>query len=189
MLSKIPAPDCIVFTHRPIEKLLPSAWQQHLKGGGSQSLEDFAKRFFLQLEKSEGDIYRGYAIGEAIKRWKTACDCRVVVVKIPSAKNKTWPLFRDAIGLPKLKEPTRTGANISLPIESANILRSFNILMKKNGLFSSDLTSKFFRECLLKNDFPGGKIVPSENDLHRARVHEAAQWATAVEYSDDIFEA
>lgn len=190
LLRKIPVPDTVVFTHRPLTKVIPSAWQQSLKGGGTATLDAFTNRMLNEIDQSAGNLYMGYALGDAVARWKSVAGSRVVLVKIPTNKGdskKTWPLFQNATGIPPLHNLEVKEANLSLSFEAARLLRDFNICMKENEMFSRQLVSNFFNNCLMKNRFGNTKIILQEHYREEATLTEAHQMEKILEFSDDFF--
>ncbi len=192
LMGRMPTPDTIVFTHRPLEKLIPSAWQQYLKGGGTETLEHFTNRLLNEMTQAEGSLYRGYALGDSVERWKSIVKSRIVVMKVPTAKkdaDKTWPLFQQASGLPVLKDYGVKEANSSLSSEAADLLRSFNIALMKKGAFDRDILNIFVNDCLLKDRFGSSKVALQENYFDQVSRLEEEQIAKAHKFADQVFSA
>lgn len=189
LMRMIPPPDTVVFTHRPLEKLIPSAWQQNLKGGGTDTLSEYSNRILSQITLAKGNLYMGYALGDAIERWKSVVRSRIVLMKVPTEKvdaSKTWPLFQKATGIPELKTSNVKEANSSLSMEAANLLRDFNISLRRKNAFSIDAVNVLVNDCLLKKRFGDGRVALEESSFVQVAQLERQQLYKAQKFVDEV---
>ncbi|SPJ31297.1 hypothetical protein [Falsiruegeria mediterranea] len=135
LLSSISAPTSVIISMRPLTTIVPSAWQQSLKGGSKSTIEDYAERFIQSFEAREGSLYRTYAFGAAAQRWHNVAKASIKVIRIGSGD--TWGAFRKACELPSVEvlEVPSARRNIALSVGVCEIVRRYNEKCQKNGTF------------------------------------------------------
>lgn len=133
-LSTVGTPTSVTLTVRPLDRLLPSAWQQTLKSGATDSQDSFLVQL-REARPSLAGMWRTYAFGHIVRRWAAFCPVDVVIVPRSSRRDALWELFREAVGLPDLPEVDvqPTAANISFSEEVADILSSLNGFLAAQG--------------------------------------------------------
>lgn len=132
--SQLGGIDCVVITVRNFPKMLLSAWQQSIKGGGRSTLDEFFERLEKQRKKNTG-LWRTYAFGQIAARWAQCSKIELIVVDKPSrgTKDPLLATFSRIIGM-ALDEPsqlTESERNISLLFEDVEVLRHINVLFEK----------------------------------------------------------
>lgn len=170
-VEKVGYPTRVVVTIRSIYKVLPSAWQQYVKGGSTNSFEEMLNKF-VQSRNDLSGPWRTYAYGNIIKNWSKVADVHTVI--IPTSKNKgeptTWELFQEACGLPNVentKVPT-SQSNISLPLESINFLIEMNKVLEEKTDLGSEKKVAILNYYLRRHAYPvvgklkGTKISPPD---------------------------
>ncbi|WP_157680958.1 hypothetical protein BGP89_13935 [Luteimonas sp. JM171] len=182
LLEKIGVPDKVVFTLRDLPRVLPSAWQQYLKSGGTETFDGFIQ-LFDESHSSVNNVsghWQTYAFGESVKRWASVVGAAKVVAvavpKAPTSADQTWDLFSSAVDLPWLgnRSVPRDEANASLSAEMAECLRRYNTLLDE----ASPPDRRRYRRNIFLNKcvFPltalrlGARIQVDER--YRARIEE-----------------
>lgn len=170
-LEAIGGADEVVATIRPLEKLLPSAWQQLIKGGSTKTFEEFFNKM-IESRNSKTDLWRTYAYGEAVRIWSQFLPVTVVKIGDKGEKDTAWRSFREAANLPEIGSvPIRAKrANTSLNLEAAEILRNVNIILKKDDVERKrreDFSRYFMRSIVYPLDgIPRGtRIKCAQKDL------------------------
>jgi len=164
-------PDKVIFTVRGLQKVIPSAWQQYIKGGGKLSLDKFVNKMKQDRSSLDG-MWKIYAYGNQIKRWSKYVPVTTVVVPNSGVKNELASLFFEAVGIDgdKLNLDIKSSeSNLSLGFEIAEILRFLNA---KHKLSNSD------RNLFLKNIiFPKlGKVNSSKIKLSKEQLKLCEDW-------------
>lgn len=134
-IDNVGKPDEVVLTVRSLYKVLPSAWQQSLKGGHDRSLEEFFELLKKQRPNREG-FWKTYSFGEIVKKWASFAPVKVIVVPDkPAKKDQLWNMFSKVVGLPEevCREPDESKSNISLNMESASFLRALIRAVSSDG--------------------------------------------------------
>lgn len=157
----------VVITLRSYGALLPSIWQQYVKGGHTVGFEDFL-RITLTGSTDAGPPpphLDRHDHGLVVQRWcGLAGASRVTVVVGDKARPTLIPsAFEGLLGLPTgfLHDPTQggSGTNRSLSAEEAGLLLAVNRILVDHELSEADLvrllrrgaTARFLDECR-----PGG---------------------------------
>lgn len=139
LLMHLPPPDLIVLTVRNLQKVVPSAWQQLIKGGGTKSLPEFVQ--LLGEQRGKGGFWRTYGFGQIVRNWSAHAPVRVVNTSSSSFKADTWKFFSQATGIDFLEpqEFSKKNSNESLSMELIENLRYMNILRYERKLTKSDI--------------------------------------------------
>lgn len=155
----------IVFTIRPLVKMLASSYQQYLKYGIKVTYEQW---LHAQLDepgktKMTPSFWQRNFHGESIANWAKVFGASNVTVMVvdETQPQKLYDQFNDFLGLPSgfLKEQ-KTGGNRSLSVEEIEFLRELNVQFPKERSWSE--YTIFIRENAIKaltdGKFPeGGK--------------------------------
>ncbi|WP_201776566.1 hypothetical protein [Allosalinactinospora lopnorensis] len=138
----------VVITARGLGRLLPSAWQQHIRNGRVRDfgayldgLADLRDRGWDVVEKeAEAHLWRAYALGRLAERWASVVGTdRVTLVSNPgSPAELLWHRFMAAIGLDgtadRLPAPeTGTTVHSGITAAEADVLRSMNATLAAAG--------------------------------------------------------
>ncbi|HZD39831.1 MAG TPA: hypothetical protein VE131_03860 [Terriglobales bacterium] len=141
-------PDKVVFTVRGLFRILPSAWQQYLKGGGRTNFLQFIDKLAEQRRDLCG-FWKTYAYGHAIQHWARYAPVEVVIVPAKrKSEHELWHLFQAATGIPDVPglEVPAERANLSLDIETAHVLRHINKLLPKQSANSDRLRAAYLEK-------------------------------------------
>ncbi|MCT7378209.1 hypothetical protein [Chelativorans salis] len=191
-LEAIGGADEVIATIRPLEKLLPSAWQQLIKGGSTKSLDEFFEHMAINRNSKSG-LWRTYAYGEAVKIWSHFLPVSVIRLSQTKDRDSAWDLFRQAANLPEIP-PTHIKAkesNISLNLEAAEILRHVNITLKKEGI-DKDKVEEFSRFFLKKIIHPlsdisrGTRITCRKSDMARIELWDSEEMSLVQEHASKM---
>jgi len=176
LISKIGRPNCVLLTVRSLHLTLPSAWQQSVKSRYNGSLCEF----FEQLAKDRPSLsghWRTYAFGEVAQRWSQHAPVKVVVVPpvAPSDTSVLWSLFSEAAGLPVTVDTNvnPNEANISVNMETTEMLRAMNLAMTNAGLREEHMVR-------LKNSYLRDFIGPCAKIRRGSPVLPPAEFSSAL---------
>lgn len=160
-------PDEVVLTLRSLHRVLPSAWQQSLKGGHDRSINEFFKLLETQRVGRVG-FWKTYSFGCVVRKWAAVAPVKVIVV--PDAqedKNYLWNTFSENVGLPPSINflPDDSKSNLSLSLETTFLLRAMIQIIKSNNKYSghkSMLISYYLNNYVfpLSEEKRGKKILP-----------------------------
>ncbi len=161
-LEQTRVPTKVVFTLRSLDRTLPSAWQQYLKGGGRTTFRAFIQRLQEQRADMSG-FWRTYGFGHAIERWSRIAPVAVVIMpKAGGSREVLWELFRTAANLPQVPEleVAEEDSNVSLSLQAAQILREINKALPKKSERSDQLRNQYLKSAAFPNvgKLPGGRI-------------------------------
>jgi hypothetical protein len=142
-----PAEITVVITARPVGRVLPSSWAQHVRNGNIETLESYldlrrAERAQMATLETRPDhaFWRSYAYGHLVRRWRSA-GARVVVATVPSHPSdpsEMWRRFVAATGLTDVlpADPPRISdakANASLSLDQSLAIQGFNETARAAG--------------------------------------------------------
>jgi hypothetical protein len=155
----------IVFTIRPLVKLLSSSYQQYLKYGIKVTYEQWLHAQLDQpgTTKMTPSFWQRNFHGTSIANWAKVFGAKNVTVMVvdETQPQELYDQFNNFLGLPKdfLKEQ-KTGGNRSLSVEEIEFLRELNVQFPKERSWSE--YTIFIRENAIKamtdGKFPeGGK--------------------------------
>ena len=153
----------ILFTLRPLAKLLPSSYQQYLKYGMKIKYEEWLHEIFENREKTKVSptFWQRHDHGKVIARWVDIFGTSNVTVLIAD-ENKPDFLFEEVnnfLGLPKeTLTAAKIGSNRSLNMEEISLLLEINNQFPKER--SWDEYEIFIRDGYIREltDF----IVPAK---------------------------
>jgi hypothetical protein len=127
----------ILFTLRPLAKLLPSTYQQYLKYGTVAEYEDWLHSI-LDIpgeSKINPSFWKRHSHGKVIARWVDIFGPSSVSVLIVNESQPTFlfDAINDFLGLPKgTLASTETGSNRSLTMEEIALLLELNRIFPKS---------------------------------------------------------
>jgi hypothetical protein len=124
----------IVVTLRPLEKLMPSTWQQYLKSGATHRYDRWLRDVCIGPSNPQ-PITRSFWLrndhGAVVDRWAsvTSPDRVTVVVLDPARPQMPFEAFADLLGIDhaELVPSDAPVANRSLTAEEAEFIRQFNL--------------------------------------------------------------
>ena len=126
------APARVVITLRPLEQILPSAWQEYVKSGWTTPFDEFL-RYVLETPDSPDNptptFWMRHDHGRLVERWTAVHgpDDVMVVVGDPRQPRLLLDVFEDAVGLPRGQLAVGRGpTNRSLTLVEAELLRQIN---------------------------------------------------------------
>lgn len=168
LIKKIGCPDKVILTVRNLQRTIPSAWQQYIKGGNLKGYEDFYQSL-IKNRKSLSGPWRTYSYGEVVSRWSKFCNVDVIVVD-EGSKEELWNNFCASLELDDFEldiaiQPSES--NISLSLEDVFILQRLIELAFGNESSIQNREKKKILDGFLKDFvFPsvatvkGTKILP-----------------------------
>lgn len=165
-------PDKVIFTVRSLSKVIPSAWQQYIKGGGKLSLEKFVNQMRKQRTSLQG-IWKTYAYGHMINNWSQVAPVTTIVVPSKDKKSNLADLFCESIGLRSESLDCRiekSNSNLSLGYELSEILRSLNL----NHKLSANDRNYLLKQVIFPNI---EKIKCSRISLNSSQSALANEWS------------
>lgn len=144
----------IVFTIRPLVKLLASSYQQYLKYGIKATYEEW---LHAQLDepgktKMTPSFWQRNFHGKSISQWAEVFGASNVTVMVvdETQPHKLYDQFNEFLGLPQnFLSEQKTGGNRSLSVEEIEFLREINIQFPKERSWSEYTT--FIREKAIKS--------------------------------------
>jgi len=190
-LSKIGQPTKIIFTVRGLTQILPSAWQQYLKGGGRTSFGQFLQRLKEQRKDMSG-FWRTYAYGTAIKRWSKYCDVEVVIVPDKTEDQYLlWKLFCEAANLPVLDpvEVIAEKSNLSLTAETAEILLQMNKYLPNKNKIADEIRKQYLEKFIfpISGHRIGNKIAYPQRMVEVVELWNREESEILLEHSSKIY--
>jgi hypothetical protein len=161
----------IIFTIRPLVKLLASSYQQYLKYGIKSTYEEW---LHAQLDdpgttKMTQSFWHRNFHGQSIANWAKVFGAQNITVMIvdESQPEQLYNHFNDYLGLPaNFLSEQKTGGNRSLSVEEIEFLREINNQFPKDKSWSE--YTIFIREKAIKSltdsNFPesGQKLLTPE---------------------------
>lgn len=145
----------IIITIRPLEKLIPSNWQQHVKNGGTVSFESYVLSI-RKLFEAESSNISAYSYEHAIRKWLGAFpNTTFNIIRMNGKFSSNLHALTDALGIRGLsnlitdfKLDTKE-QNISLSLSECNALIEINDDIK-SGFSTPDDRKRFIRNALSK---------------------------------------
>lgn len=173
----------VIFTIRPLAKMLASSYQQYLKYGLKANYEHWLHEMLDEpgSSKMTPSFWRRNFHGQAILKWAKVFGPEnvTVIVVDESEPDFMYNAFSEYFDLPKgilVKQPT--GANRSLTAEEATMLQKLNKAFPKDRMW--DDYSIFIRQTAIRalTDKPapvdGTKLLTPQWALDAAEVHTSA---------------
>ena len=176
-VEKLGSVDEVIITVRNLPSTILSAWQQHVKRGGQNSLSNFFERLQTTRESSQG-LWRNYSYGNTAKWWSPYGEVRFIVVEsfkreeLPEIVLQAADVRRDSIAPVDLNAEQQ---NVSLMWEDVEVLRRINAFA--NGLAQEEKDA--YLRFLLKNLlFPATQLGTGSTILFPEKYLDLArQWA------------
>ncbi len=122
----------VVVTMRNLAKIMPSAWQQFLKGGYTFGYEEWLRNILTAPKRDANAklFWARHQHDEVVQRWSSVvgADQMSVIVVDESVREGIFWEFEDMLGLPKntLVEHQGTESNRSMTIAETEFLRKIN---------------------------------------------------------------
>lgn len=144
----------IVFTIRPLAKLLPSSYQQYLKYGIKADYEKWLHSVLDEpgVAKLTPTFWKRHLHADVVKRWSGAfgTDSVTVVVADETKPEFLFDAFNQLLDVPNgLLKPQTTGSNRSLSLEEVSLLLEVNNSFPKDRQWKEYLF--FVRQGLVRN--------------------------------------
>lgn len=177
VIERIGRPDSVVLTLRNLGRLIPSAWGQYVKSGGTMSLDEFIEELRRTRCETCKGLWRTYAYGKITRMWSSVSGAPVdlvVVPKRPEGPQQLWDLFRAAMSLPKV-DPGEIGpksSNRSLSREMTEVLRHYNETLKaiKRKKYRDAKRREFLNKYILPVSVLGYGRKIELTERHRAMI-------------------
>ncbi len=187
--------DSIIITVRPLEKLLPSHWQQNLKNGSTVSLESYLNKKMHSIE-SGGEFSQMFAYYHTVKLWSDYFgDVNFKVLFMDGKSEQNLRMFSHLCGLSDKaidildhNKPKASEQNLSLTNFECEELLKINNEIKK-GLRSEggrkEIIQSFFdsKESGVLYDKP--KMKPEMVD--RAKLLDKFMVNNVSDYKCNVF--
>lgn len=150
----------VAVTLRPLLRIIPSTWQQHVQGGMPTPLEEWVGGLLTPAGPSRSAFWNLQRHDALIRRWSDVVGVDRVVAVVVDDRDHAALLraFETLLGVP---EQTLRGvddlSNRSLTLAEAEAVRAFNVAFKAEGL-PRDLharTMRFGAAQLMKRRSPG----------------------------------
>lgn len=154
----------VVLTLRPLDRVVPSAWQESVKAGGRTPFEDWAAAVTRRPGRAgTDDAGRFWVVHDQARFVSTWIDVVgpdkvTVAVLDPDRPGAVFDIFERLIGLPAgtLDPTVATLRNRSLTWPEAEVIRAYNELAEIPGEFErvADLLSSDIVHALLEHRTP-----------------------------------
>lgn len=182
----------VVLTLRPLSRILPSAWQQYLKGGHELPYSRWLKSVLADPPKASvtPSFWARHDQGAVIERWagELGADRLTVIVLDPGDRGLLLRSFDSLLGLPVGTLATMpTGQqNRSMSAAEAELFRQVNIALRRNRLPYDDYANLIRYGAIMRTVervVPGAgsaALVTPEWALNRA-VELGTEYAQRIE--------
>lgn len=175
-IEKIKGVDKVVITVRNFHRVVLSAWQQSIKGGGVKSLSDFIHHIGFCRSENIG-MWKNYSFGDSARIWGEYAPVEIIVADGSRPSSYLLEKFCESCGVGKVSEPKLDSSqeNKSLKREDAELLRTLNIINKEMPKKSRD---EYIRWLLKKGLFPAASLEEgSKIKIPKEFVKEISGWA------------
>jgi hypothetical protein len=144
----------IVFTIRPLAKLLPSSYQQYLKYGIKADYEKWLHSVLDEpgVAKLTPTFWKRHLHADVVNRWSEAfgSDSVTIIVADETKPEFLYDAFNQLLDLPNgYLKPQPTGTNRSLSLEEVSLLLEVNNTFQKDRPWKEYLY--FVRQGLVRN--------------------------------------
>lgn len=157
----------ILFTIRPLAKLLGSSYQQYLKYGTKADYESWLHSVLDEpgVSKVNPTFWMRHMHGEVITKWAKVFGVEniCVVVVDESKPELLFDAVNQILGVEKLLQPQETGSNRSLSVEEISLLLEINKLFPKEREWNEYLT--FVRNGLIRELTDHIPVKPGQEKL------------------------
>ncbi|QWF23127.1 hypothetical protein KM427_05220 [Nocardioides sp. LMS-CY] len=165
----------VVAVARRLDQLLPSQWQQRVKGGEPRAFEEWLR---VVLDDRPDDwawrnVWRGHDTVALLRRWADIVGPENVTLLVPGSDHAMLPrAFEQLMGLPEgLLEPTPTRTNRSLSRTETELVRRLNVA------FHRERWGKPQRHALLTRGLVRTLVLSPEPDEATADRERLPGWA------------
>jgi hypothetical protein len=130
----------VVLTLRPLTGILPSAWQQYLKGGHELPYQRWLRAVLAEPPKASvtPSFWPRHDQGAVVERWagEIGADRMTVIVLDPDDRGLLLRSFDDLLGLPvdTLATMPNGQVNRSMTAPEAELFRQVNIALRRHRL-------------------------------------------------------
>lgn len=138
-----PADTDVVLTARDLGRMVPSIWQQTIKGGATTGLDGFTLAISRARHMVEtSSFWRVYGAPGIVERWAGVVGAdRITVVTVPAGRGDPqalWTRFATAARLPRttavVPQNSPRDDNVSLTAGQAEMLRAINQVLGDRGM-------------------------------------------------------
>ncbi len=194
-IENVGKPTKVIFTVRRLGKTLPSAWQQYLKKGQIESLDDFLIRLEkIKTKQAHRQPWAAHAYGDCIERWKKACDAEITsLILDPDDQTATGLLdtFTRATSLPGSMNTDFDNMleNTSLSLNSAEVLRKLNVFSREHldNEQRQALNDYLLQDVLFDPFFGSDRITLTNEWKESIENWDAAEYLKLQKHSNNIF--
>lgn len=175
-IEKMEGVDKIVITVRNFYRVILSAWQQSIKGGGVKSLPEFIS-YIGHCRSDNTGMWKNYSFGESARIWSKYAPINLIVTDGRQPSSYLLKKFCESCGVGEIFEPKLDSEqeNKSLKREDAELLRSLNVFNKEMVKEERD---EYIRWLLKKGLFPAASLEGgSKIKFPEKFVKEIASWA------------
>lgn len=137
-IEDLGGPARVVVTLRPLHKIMPSSWQQYVKGGGTLSYEDWLRRLLDEpADDALGALFwRWHRHDALVERWADVVGPRNVTVIVVDESDPLMLLreFETLLELPEgTLRPDKRAVNESLTLSEVETIRQLNLAYEERG--------------------------------------------------------
>lgn len=175
-VEKVGGIDEVVITIRNFHRVILSAWQQSIKGGGVKSFGEFFNAMREDRALNKG-LWKNYSFGETAKLWSKHAEVKIVIAESDKGKNLLLDRFSSACNMPNLEAVKLNASqeNKSLKREDVEILR---VLNKLNLSMERNEREEYVRWLLSKGMFVASSMSEGERiKLPEENLEESIAWA------------
>jgi len=164
----------VVVTMRAPARMAPSVWQQRVRRGSAQPLDDWLRQVFARDADgtlSDQHYWRRFGLDELIATWSAVVGPENVTVVIvdPRDHAMAYHAFEGLLGVPRgTLEQVEAMANESFPYAELETIRTFN-----EAFYAAGGTRKLWLRAIRNRGFVEFKF--GEEKLQGAKV-EAPRW-------------
>jgi hypothetical protein len=176
-LNADPTRTRVVITARDLGRVLPSIWQQNIKNGSVEPLDDYLESVATLRDAAEAPLWTAFGLPGLVRRWQDVVgpDQVTLVTSPHRGTDLLWRRFAVAVDVPaSLGASARTGStathlidrNLSLTPGQAELLRRTNLELQARDYDSGvaqQLRSRMLRAWMGGGDGRGSRIpVPAQ---------------------------
>jgi len=181
----------VVITMRPLARMIPSIWQQRVRRGSAQSLDDYVAGIFDRDEDgrfTNAYFWGRYGLDQLVTTWAQVVGEENISVVILDPRNHdlAYHAFEDLLGVPRGVLKHEGPANESFPFAELEVIRQFS-----EHYFAGGGTRKEWFKIIRQRDFrefrePGsawltGRKADISRDAAKRANDEVERW---IEFLD-----